>query len=203
MNEYRIGYVLSADTLGCIAGRRINPTTNPSFGKMVKISSQDQVELYGIISNIRILDDGLVRQLATTQPIEEHIIRDNRENRIIPLEFKILFIGFRQNDKINHLLPPNPPLSLEPVYVCSNEEIKSFTTAGSSGYLRYLVADKTALNFDLIAAHFQNLSALLLKNEQKSWMDKATRTLIHLYRNDYDTLNALLHTLSDSAVFTK
>lgn len=203
MDENRIGYVLSADTMGCIAGRRINPTANPSFGEMVKISSQDQVEIYGIISNIHILDDGLVRQLATTQPIEEHIIRDNRENRIIPLEFNILFMGFRKHDRTNHLLPSNPPLSLEPVYTCSNEEIKVFTTAGSSGYLRYLIADKTALNFDLVAAHFQNLYALLQKDERKSWMDKATRALIHLYRNDYDTLNTLLHTLSDAAVFSE
>ena len=201
MNENRIGYVLSADTLGCIAGRRINPTANPSFGEMVKILSQDQVELFGIISNIHMLDDGLVRQLATTQPIEESIIRDNRENRIIPLEFNILFLGFRQNSQISHLLPPNPPLSLESVYACPNDEIVSFTTAGSSGYLRYLVADKTALNFDLVAAHFQNLYDLLDEDARKPWMEKATRTLIHLYRNDYDTLSALLHTLSDAAVF--
>ncbi len=203
MNENRIGYVLSADTLGCIAGRRINPAANPSFGEMVKIPSQDQTELYGIISNIHILDDGLVRQLATAQPIEERIIRDNRENRIIPLEFSILFTGFRQNGRISHLLPPNPPLSLESVFTCTNEEIGTFTTAGSSGYLRYLVADKTALNFDLVAAHFHNLYALLQEDERKFWMDKATRALIHLYRNDYETLNALLHTLSDAAVFTE
>ncbi len=205
MNENRIGYVLSADTMGCIAGCHMapTPTSAPSFGAIVKIPAQNQIYIYGIISNVHILDDGLVRQLATAQPIEEYIIRDNRENRIIPLEFNIIFMGFHQGERISHLLPPNPPLSLESVYACSNDEIVSFTTASSSGYLRYLVADKTTLNFDLVAAHFQNLTNLLDDDARKLWMEKATRTLIHLYRNDYDTLSALLHTLSDAAVFTE
>jgi hypothetical protein len=108
MNEIRIGYVLNANTLGCTAGCRMSQISNPEFGKMVAISAHNQIIIYGIIANVHILDDGLVRQLATTQPIEERIIRDNRDNRIIPLEFSIIFLGFTNKEKISHLLPPNP-----------------------------------------------------------------------------------------------
>jgi hypothetical protein len=36
----------------------------------------------------------------------------------------------------------------------------------------------------------------------KAWIEKTTRHLVHLYRNDYNTLSELLHTLTDTAVFT-
>jgi hypothetical protein len=201
MNDNRIGYVLNADTLGCTAGCRMSQTANPGFGEMVSIPVQNQRTIYGIIANVHILDDGLIRQLATTQFIEEQVIQDNRDNRIIPLEFSIIFLGFDQQENISHLLPPNPPLSLESVYSCSTEEILQFTTSGSGGYLRYMVADKTTLNFDLVAAHFRNMHALLTEEEREVWMEKSTHTLVHLYRNEYDTLSALLHTLSDTSVF--
>ncbi len=203
MNENRIGYVLNADTLGCTAGCRMDQITNPGFGEMIYIQAQNQITIYGIIANVHILDDGLVRQLATTQPIEEQIILDNRDNRIIPLEFSVIFIGFSRQQHISHLLPPNPPLSLESVYPCSNEDILAFTTAGNGGYLRYMVADKGTLNFDLVAAHFHNMYALLAEEERTAWVEKSTRTLVHLYRNEYDTLSTLLHTLSDTAIFTE
>ncbi|HOJ00298.1 MAG TPA: hypothetical protein PLL88_01660 [Anaerolineaceae bacterium] len=201
MNEKRIGYVLNADTLGCTAGCRIDQTTNPGFGEMITIPAQDQRIIYGIIANVHILDDGLIRQLATTQIIDEHVIQDNRNNRVIPLEFSVIFLGFNQDQQIYYLLPPNPPLSLESVYACSDEKSIQFTSLGSGGYLRYLVADKTTLNFDLVAAHFRHLHQILPQQNWKPWMENATRTLIHLYRNDYDTLNALLHTLSDTSIF--
>lgn len=203
MNKNRIGYVLNADTLGCTAGCRMSQKTNPGFGEMVTIPAQNQITIYGIIANVHILDDGLVRQLTTTQPIEEQIILDNRDNRIIPLEFSIIFLGFSHQQHISHLLPPNPPLSLESVYPCPNEAILAFTTTGNGGYLRYIVADKGMLNFDLVAAHFRNMHALLAEEERKVWVEKSTHTLVHLYRNEYDTLSALLHTLSDTAVFTE
>ncbi|RJQ42002.1 MAG: hypothetical protein C4545_05770 [Anaerolineaceae bacterium] len=203
MNEIRIGYVLNADTLGCTAGCPTSQTSNPEFGEMVKIPAQNDHIIYGIITNVHILDDGLIRQLATTNPIEERIIRDNRDNRIIPLEFSIIFLGYSRQQHISHLLPPSPPLSLESTYPCSNEEILTFTTAGNGGYLRYMVADKGTLNFDLVAAHFRNMHALLAGEEREAWVEKSTRTLVHFYRNDYDTLSRLLHTLSDTAVFTE
>jgi hypothetical protein len=201
MNEHRIGYVLNADTLGCTAGCRMDQSNNPCFGEMVCISAQNAQTIYGIISNVHILDDGLIRQLATTQVIDEQVIRDNRDNRIVPLEFSIIFLGFCQAEQIHHLLPPNPPLSLESVFACPREEILTFTNAGSSGYLRYMVSEKTMLNFDLITAHFRNLHSLLAEQDRRAWVEKATQTLVHSYRNDYDTLSALLRTLSDATIF--
>jgi hypothetical protein len=38
---------------------------------MVKSPAQNDHSIYGIITNVHIVDDGLSRQLATTIPIEE------------------------------------------------------------------------------------------------------------------------------------
>jgi hypothetical protein len=62
------------------------------------------------------MDDGLVRQLATTSDINDQVIHDNRDNRIIPLEFSVIFLDLGHQQRTSHLLPPNPPLSLESVY---------------------------------------------------------------------------------------
>jgi len=202
MNDNKVGYVLNADALGCTAGCRMSSTSNPGFGEMVKAAAQNKQTIFGIISNVHILDDGLIRQLATTSDINDQVIRDNRDNRIIPLEFSVIFLGFIRQQRISHLLPPNPPLSLESVYPCTNDEITAFTTAGNGGYLRYMVGDKETLNFDLVAAHFRSMHSLLTEDVREAWIEKATRYLVHLYRNDYDTLSELLHTLADTAVFT-
>jgi hypothetical protein len=202
MNGNKIGYVLNADALGCTAGCRMNQTSNPGFGEMVKIAAQSGQTIFGIIANVHIMDDGLVRQLATTSDINDQVIHDNRDNRIIPLEFSVIFLGFSHQQRTSHLLPPNPPLSLESVYPCTNEEIIAFTTAGNGGYLRYMVGKKEVINFDLVAAHFRNMRNLLTDDMRGAWIEKTTRHLVHLYRNDYNTLSELLHTLTDTAVFT-
>jgi len=202
MSDMRIGYVLNADTLGCTVGCRMDSSKNPSFGEMVKIPAQDKRTIYGIISNVHILDDGLIRQLATTPSIETQVIQDNRDNRVIPLELNIIFLGSVSASEINYLLPPNPPLSLESAFPCSPQEIVSFTTAGKGGYLRFMVGEKNMLNFDLVAAHFRNMHVLLEEPQRHVWIENMSQTLVHIYRNDYETLTVLLRTLADSAVFS-
>ena len=201
MTQNIIGYTLNANTLGCTVGCRMHREQQPAFGDMIKIPLQDERIIYGVIANIQVLDDGLVRQLATTEPIQEEVIRDNRENRTVPLEFSILFLGFKEKDKIFHLLPPNPPLSLETVYLCSDQEMIAFSHAGNTGYTRYMIAEKDILNFELVTIHFRNIYILLAENEREAWLEKTTQTLVHLYRNDYETLCRLLQVFSETNIF--
>lgn len=196
-----IGYVLSADTTGATIGCRMNSSNQPKLGEMIKIPSHDSL-IYGIITNILILDDGLVRQLATTTPIQEGIIQDNRENRTVPMEFHIVFIGHKRDERIFHLLPPQPPLSLESVTLCTPTDMLSFSSSNRFGYLRYLVAQKENRYFDVVAAHFELMNNILPEDKKESWKEGATRSLVHLYRSDYEMLSQLLHTLADTSVFT-
>ncbi|HAF60828.1 MAG TPA: hypothetical protein DCK95_00700 [Anaerolineaceae bacterium] len=202
MKRTGLGYALNATSLGCTAGCRMNIEDYPILGEMVTVTAPDGSTIYGVVTNIHILDDGLVRQLATTEPIDSKVIEDNRKYRTVPLEFTLAFVGFKKEEKVIHLLPPTPPLSLESVFRCSDDELRTFMQAGKiGGYLRYLVGEKQILNFDLVAAHFRYTMAIFNEEEKQGWLEQSTRTLTHLYRNDYATLNQLLHSLAESAMF--
>ena len=84
-------------------------------------------QVYGLIYDIHIDDDGLVRQLVTADNVSAEVMRDNRERRIVPVEMSVLSVGYEQDGKISHLLPPRPPLSLDVIYSCDDREIVRFT----------------------------------------------------------------------------
>ena len=122
-----IGRLLRAGTAGFVVGCRVTQLTAPSFGALVRVPLEDEYQIYGLIHDIRIDDDGLVRQLVTAEGIDDSIISDNRLNRNVPLEISVLAVGYRQAGRIFHLLPPRPPLSLDVIYLCNAEEIRQFT----------------------------------------------------------------------------
>ena len=86
----------------------------------------------------RLEDDGLVRQLVTTEGIDEAIIADNRINRNVPVEMAVLVVGYQENQTIRHLLPPRPALSLDMIYLCDEKEITEFTSGSRFGYFRHI-----------------------------------------------------------------
>src|SRR5690242_6766311 len=92
-----IGRLLRASTTGCVVGCRVNQLTAPSFGCIVRIPIQSGYQAYGLIYDIHIDDDGLVRQLVTADAIPEAVLVDNRVNRNVPVEISVLFIGYQQN----------------------------------------------------------------------------------------------------------
>ena len=61
------------------------------------------------------------------------------ERSIVPVEMGVLAIGYEQDGKIYHLLPPRPPLSLDVIYLCEDEELCTFTSAGRFGYFRHIL----------------------------------------------------------------
>ena len=203
MTRSEMGYVLTSTSLLCTAGCRMSMEEHPILGEMIAVQAPDGTTIYGVVSGIQVLDDGLVRLLATTEPIDPYVIEDNRRYRTVPLEFTLTYIGFKKDELIIHQLPPTPPLSLESVYRASEHEIKTFLRAGKAGgYLRYLVGEKQTLNFDLVAAHFRHALQVFDPQEKQAWLEQSTRTLTHLYRNDYDTLQQLMHSLAESAMYS-
>ena len=116
MTQIEIGRLLRAGTTGFTAGCRVSQFTVPAFGELVRAPLGDSYQVYGLIHDIHIEDDGLVRQLVTSENISDEVLKDNRERRIVPVEMSVLAIGYEQDGKIYHLLPPRPPLSLDVIY---------------------------------------------------------------------------------------
>ena len=134
-------------------------TRSPSFGALVKAPAGQGYEIFGLIHDIHIDDDGLVRQLVTADGVDESIITDNRLNRNVPLEMSVLSVGYRQDGRIYHLLPPRPPLSLDVIYRCSPGELREFTSAGRFGYFRHVLRASDLPVGELLAAHVQQAQA--------------------------------------------
>ena len=120
-----IGRVLSASTAGFSVGARVNQLDAPGFGMLVRAQprSENREVVYGLLYNILIDDDPMVRQLVLADAVSEETIRDQHYHRIVPVEMKILTIGYRAySGEVRHMLPPRPPLSLDAVYLCDPQE---------------------------------------------------------------------------------
>jgi hypothetical protein len=197
IDQIEIGRLLRAGTTGFIAGCRVNQLDAPSFGALVRAPLGGGYQIFGIIYDIHIDDDGLVRQLVTADNVSAEVMRDNRERRIVPVEMSVLAVGYEQDGKIFHLLPPRPPLSLDVIYKCDEKDIARFTER--FGYFRHILNSKDVPVGEVLAAHIQQASAAR-GVESGKWKEKATHEVITLLRDDYPTLMAVLGALSDVSV---
>jgi hypothetical protein len=194
MESIQIGHLLRAGTSGFVAGCSVSQLAAPAFGALVRAPIGENYSVYGLIYDIHIDDDGLVRQLVTAAEVREKVIADNRLNRIVPVEMSVLAVGFDQGGMISHLLPPRPPLSLDVIYLCSDEELVKFTSAGRFAYFRHILQSKDIPIGELLAAHILQASTAY---EDKDWIIKAAQELITLLRDDYPTLMSVLSTLGN------
>jgi hypothetical protein len=191
-----IGRLLRAGTTGFIAGCRVNQLDAPSFGALVRAPLGNGYQIFGIIYDIHIDDDGLVRQLVTADNVSEEVLKDNRERRIVPVEMSVLAVGYEQDGRIFHLLPPRPPLSLDVIYLCDEKDVARFTSAGRFGYFRHILNNKEIPIGEVLAAHLLAAGKAHGKNGD-AWREKATHELIALLRDDYPTLMNVLGALAD------
>jgi hypothetical protein len=192
MSEIEIGRLLRSDTSGFVFGCRLDQIDAPGFGVMVKVPIEDNYQIFGLIYDIHIEDDGLVRQLITSDAMVDEAMLDTRGNRTVPVEIGVLALGYEQDGRIWHLLPPRPPLSLDTIFLCTDEEVVRFTGAGRFGYLRQIVRDRDKPVDELLAAHLRQARAAQAAAGNADWFNTAVRELIALQRDDYQTLMTVL-----------
>ncbi len=197
MNNLKLIRLLRANTRGCVAGCQANQPV-PDFGSLMRIPLDGGLTVFGLVYDIHIDDDGLVRQLTAAGEIPEEVIQDNRANRNVPLELSILFVGYEQNGLASHLLPPRPPLSLDAIYPCTPDEVCRFTDAGHYGYFRHILAMQEVIPADLLAAHLVQAGRAQLAAGSAGWLQEAVREVITLLRDDHSTLTAVLGAIADA-----
>ena len=202
MNAIPIGHLLHSSTTQFVAGCAVSQLEAPAFGALVRAPLGQETSIYGLIHDIHIDDDGLVRQLVTAGNVSPEVMRDNRERRIVPVEMSVLTVGYEQDGKIFHMLPPRPPLSLDVIYLCSEIELARFTGAGARqepgrsdfGYFRLILQAKDIPVGEVLAAHILQVSQ---KTKNEEWVGQATQELITLLRDDYPTLMSVLGALGE------
>jgi hypothetical protein len=192
MSGIEIGRLLRSGTTGFVVGCRVNQLDAPSLGALVRVPLEEEYQVYGLIYDIHIEDDGLVRQLITAEDVPEEVLRDNRENRNVPVEIGVLALGYEEGGRVSHLLPPRPPLSLDAIYLCTPTEVVTFTSAGRFGYLRHILRDEDKPVEELLAAHLRQAKAAQEDAGNVDWYEAALSELITLMRDEYQQLMAIL-----------
>ncbi len=192
MEEQVIGRVLRASTTGFACGTRSHEMELPTFGAFVQThqSIGVEVDVIGLIYGIHIDDDPLVRQLILANNINASTIRDQRENRMVPVEISIVSVGYRINGESFHNLPPRPPISLDPVYMCDDACVRSFTK--TFDFFRLVLNTSEVPNEELIAAAIKHASAARPPREQREFLVNAGRRLAQLLSHDLARLNHVL-----------
>ena len=147
---------------------------------LIPPAGDGDVSIYGIIYDIHIDDDGMVRQLVTADAVSEEVILDNRINRNVPLEISVLFVGFEQDGKISHMLPPRPPLTLDKIFLCSDEDLIRFTPiSGRFGYFRHILRSEEIPVADVLAAHLRQVAQAHQYWNSPDWLNWPPRKLSH------------------------
>jgi hypothetical protein len=194
MHSFQIGYLLHSSTSQFVTGCSVSQLEAPAFGALVRAPLDQEYAVYGLIFDIHIDDDGLVRQLVTAGNVSPEVMHDNRERRIVPVEMSVLTVGYEQAGRISHLLPPRPPLSLDVIYQCSDTELSKFTSAGHFGYFRHILQARDIPIGEVLAAHILQVKQI---TQNTKWVEQATQELITLLRDDYPTLMSVLGALGE------
>lgn len=193
----RVGRLLRSGIQGFDAGFSSYQNPIPEFGALVRAEIEEGFEVFGIIHNINVEDDGLVRQMVTTETIDPRSVADNRTNRNVPMEIGVLSVGYKKDGHIKHLLPPQIPQSMTTIFLCSPDEVCAFTDAGRFGYLRHILRNADLPVAEIIAAHFEQASRAQRAAGNLEWEREAVDKLISSLRDDYPSLMMVMDALSD------
>lgn len=199
-----IGNVLRADIRGFVVASRIPEPDVPTFGTFVRAAiQQERADLIGLVYNITLQDDPFLKNLAVTviegDPHYAEIIRDQQENRAIPVEIAVAAIGYRDEDGdagrgYHYGLPPQPPMILHRIVVCSKAEVRHITAAPD--FMRALFDNRDVPADELIPTALQRAARLRPEALRGEFFLEAGRYLAHYLGRDPIRLERILRRLA-------
>lgn len=196
----RVGRILRASTRGFDCGTHsMQIGRQHDFGAFVTapISNTNHNEGYiqavGLIYKVEIKDDQLISELVLGEAMPDMILRDQRENRMIPVEVKIINVGYIMHGQIIHSLPPRPPMSLADVTLMPPQAVRAFTA--SPDFFRLILGASEVPSDDLVAAaiRYAALEAYPEPQEQYAFRVRCGQQLARDMSNDLKRLTHILH----------
>jgi hypothetical protein len=190
---FQIGWVLRASTAGFAVGCRVLEPSLPCFGDLVKVRLPDDTAIFGLIYDVQVEDDLAVRQLILAGELEPEAVLDQRENRLVPIELSVLIVGYQRNGSISQGLPPQPPLSLDMLMMCTDKELRAFTQ--QLDYLRLVLNSPQLPADELLMAHLARAAAAQPPESRRQFLVNAGRELARLLSFDLVRLDGILRRL--------
>lgn len=196
-----IGTVLRADIRGFVVASRIPEPDVPTFGTFVRAPiQQQQAWLVGLVYDIRLQDDPFLRGLAATlmegQPGAAEVIADQREVRLLPVEISVTAVGYCTGSHYHYGLPPQPPMILHRITVCTPEEVCQITA--HPDFLRLLLESRDIPTDELIAVALTRAAALRPVEEREPYLLDAARYLARQLGREPLRLETLLRRLQSA-----
>ncbi len=187
----RVGEVIEASTTDFVA-QCYELYQSPPLGSLVKTTDLP-VELYGIVYNAATasLEPGR-RPIARgkDETTEEEIYRSSPQLlKLLRTEFSALVVGYRENERLYHYLPPKPARIHGFVYLCSPEEVKEFSQ--SFDFLNMLINAHLPISLDeLVAASLRQMSQVY--EDRHTFLVAAGKELAILLSGQFNQLKAIL-----------
>jgi hypothetical protein len=185
---YQVGRVISASNAQFVVGCRLLRSQVPTFGALVKAEAGDGVAIVGLIRDVQLLEDPLLRQVAVLAGERPELVADQLQ-RLLPIEVQVLVVGYRCGERWCQWLPPQPPMSLVEIVTCTSDELIDFTE--DFAYFRLVLDTRDPLADELLAAHLRQAAQARLDGGY-DFLLKAGRELARLLAMDMQRLDGLL-----------
>jgi hypothetical protein len=193
-----VGQVLWASTgkfaIGCALAAVQHMHALPRFGTLVRGDAGSGETIYGLIYDITVEDDPLVRQLVASGVDRAEYIEDVRQHRQVPVTVEVLVVGYGEDEAIYYRLPPLPPGSLNAIYPCAAAETVRFTAR--HGWLRAVLNATDLPAEELAAAALRAAIAARPADQRDAYLLEAGRELARLLAADPARVDSLLEKVS-------
>jgi hypothetical protein len=190
-SQFIVGRVLRSSIRGFVVASRIPEPDVPIFGSFVKVKVQrGATDLIGLVYDIQIADDPFIRQLALQEAPDQVAVADQLEVRGVPIEVGVVAVGYRNGDRIFQGLPPQPPIMLNRIFICDDDEVRRFTAR--LDFLRLLLNSREVPADELIVACLRLAAQARPEAERRPYVLSVGRELARLLGADLVRLEALL-----------
>ncbi len=192
----RVGEVIEASTTEFMA-QCYELYQSPPLGSLVKTRDLP-VELYGIVYNATTtsVDPGRRPIARGKDEASEEAIYDSNPQllQLLRSEFNALVVGYREDEKLYHYLPPRPARVHSFVYLCPPDEVKEFSR--SLTFLNILINTHLPVPADeLIAACLRQMS--LAHEDRHTFLVNAGKELAILLGGQFNQLKAILERIRE------
>jgi hypothetical protein len=191
MSEIKIGRLIRSSSTDFVFGATIPEKQVPAFGSFVRASLPNQQGMmFGVIHNLTILNSEFLRRVATADvQIPQNMMADLRVSQL-PIEVSVLSVGYQRGERIVCGVPPQPPISLEFVELCSHEEINALY--GSADLVRLILHSRLPTADDLLLAVIAHQLEILPASARNRTLHNTGRVVSHYLQNDFNRLDVLL-----------
>lgn len=183
-----VGRVLRASVSSYVVGCRARTELLPPFGSLVRTGGPEYS--LGLVFDIALSDDPLVRQLTVSADVAAEIVQDQLENRRLPVEISVLAVGYMLDGHTRQGIPPRPPLTLDTIYLCGDDELERFTRR--LDHVRLVLSSREVSADELLVAHLRAAALARGVMSREAFVEDAGRELARLLGGDLLRLDALL-----------